>query len=218
MKALDVRPARAVFVGDRRYDDVFGAQSAGMRAVLVRPGPENDDYDVSPDAEVIALSELVGVVDGWLHPSRRQLITRNWELSGRAGRMGACASSWLPCCCCRFPRWRGLRRWRKKRTPRRPPRRAAVRRGHDQGRGHHLGARGSDVKAGDIVEWVVDGSIVHDLKGDEGVVAQGRSKFTASTRYDKPGTYAYQCTIHAGMNGTVDRRRQLGQCVASRRV
>ena len=70
-RALDVRPARTVFVGDRRYDDVFGAQSAGMRAVLVRPGPENDDYDVTPDATIDALSELVGVVDAWLHPSRR---------------------------------------------------------------------------------------------------------------------------------------------------
>jgi putative hydrolase of the HAD superfamily len=71
LKALDVRPSRTVFVGDRRYDDVFGAQSLGMRAVLVLPGPENDDYDVTPDATVESLSELVGVVDGWLHPSRR---------------------------------------------------------------------------------------------------------------------------------------------------
>lgn len=71
LKALDVRPARAVFVGDRRYDDVFGAQSAGMRAVLVRPGPENDDFDVTPDATIDSLGALVGVVDDWLHPSRR---------------------------------------------------------------------------------------------------------------------------------------------------
>ena len=71
LKALDVRPSRAAFVGDRRYDDVFGAQSVGMRAVLVRPGPEDDDYVVTPDATIHALSELVGVVDGWLDPSRR---------------------------------------------------------------------------------------------------------------------------------------------------
>jgi putative hydrolase of the HAD superfamily len=71
LKALDVRASRAVFVGDRRYDDVFGAQSSGMRAVLVRPGPENDDYAVTPDATIESLSALVGVVDGWLHPSRR---------------------------------------------------------------------------------------------------------------------------------------------------
>jgi putative hydrolase of the HAD superfamily len=71
LRAVDVRPARAVFVGDRRYDDVFGAQSAGMRAVLVRPGPEDDNYAVEPDATIHALSELVGVIDDWLPPNRR---------------------------------------------------------------------------------------------------------------------------------------------------
>jgi putative hydrolase of the HAD superfamily len=71
LRALDVRPSRAVFVGDRRYDDVFGAQSAGMRAVLVRPGPEEDDFEVEPDATIHSLAELVGVIDEWLHPSRR---------------------------------------------------------------------------------------------------------------------------------------------------
>jgi putative hydrolase of the HAD superfamily len=72
LRALDVRPAQAVFVGDRRYDDVFGAQSVGMRAVLVRPGPENDDFTAEPDATIDSLAELVGVIDGWLHPSRRR--------------------------------------------------------------------------------------------------------------------------------------------------
>ena len=60
-----------------------------------------------------------------------------------------------------------------------------------------------DVKVGDVVKWDVDGSIVHDLKGDDGVSHKAGSKFTATHAYDKAGTYAYQCTIHAGMNGTV---------------
>ena len=59
------------------------------------------------------------------------------------------------------------------------------------------------VKVGDTVKWEVDGSIVHDLKGDEGVGHKPGSKFTATHTYAKAGTYAYQCTIHAGMNGTV---------------
>ena len=59
------------------------------------------------------------------------------------------------------------------------------------------------VKAGEVVEWDVDGSIVHDLKGDEEVSHKAGSKFTATHTYDKPGTYAFQCTIHAGMNGSV---------------
>jgi plastocyanin len=59
------------------------------------------------------------------------------------------------------------------------------------------------VKVGEVVAWKIDGSIVHDLKGDEGVNHKAGSNFTATHAYDKPGTYAYQCTIHAGMNGTV---------------
>jgi plastocyanin len=59
------------------------------------------------------------------------------------------------------------------------------------------------IKTGDVVEWSVDGSIVHDLKGDEGVSHKAASNFKQTHRYGKPGTYAFQCTIHPGMNGTV---------------
>ncbi len=59
------------------------------------------------------------------------------------------------------------------------------------------------LKAGDVVEWDVDGSIVHDLKGDEGVSHKPASKYTVTHKYAKPGTYAFSCTIHPGMTGTV---------------
>jgi plastocyanin len=59
------------------------------------------------------------------------------------------------------------------------------------------------VKAGEIVEWDVAGSIVHDLHGDEGVAHKAASTFKVTHKYDKAGTYAYQCTIHPGMKGTV---------------
>jgi plastocyanin len=61
----------------------------------------------------------------------------------------------------------------------------------------------TQVKVGDVVEWDVDGSIVHDLNGDDDVAHKAGSKFKATHAYDQPGTYAFQCTIHAGMNGTV---------------
>ncbi|MBA2609949.1 MAG: hypothetical protein H0U92_13490 [Actinobacteria bacterium] len=59
------------------------------------------------------------------------------------------------------------------------------------------------VKTDEVVEWVSDGSIVHDLKGDDGVSHKASSTFTVTHKYSKPGTYSYQCTIHAGMTGTV---------------
>ena len=59
------------------------------------------------------------------------------------------------------------------------------------------------VKTGDTVEWDVDGSIVHDLHGDEGIVHKAASKFTATHTFSKAGTFSYQCAIHPGMTGTV---------------
>jgi len=57
-------PASAVFVGDRPFDDVYGARGVGMRAVL-RPNPSVPPFDVQPDAVIDRLPELVHVIDGW---------------------------------------------------------------------------------------------------------------------------------------------------------
>jgi putative hydrolase of the HAD superfamily len=57
-------PSTAVFVGDRPYDDIFGARQAGMRAVL-RPNHEVPGHEVEPDAVIDALPELVGLVERW---------------------------------------------------------------------------------------------------------------------------------------------------------
>lgn len=59
-----VDPSRAVFVGDRLYDDVWGASQAGLRAVWVRNSTA-PPFDVVPDAVIDGLSELPGVLAGW---------------------------------------------------------------------------------------------------------------------------------------------------------
>ena len=59
--------ARAVFVGDRLFDDIFGAQRAGMRAVH-RVNDKVPPYEVQPDATIHRLAELVPLIDGWLRP------------------------------------------------------------------------------------------------------------------------------------------------------
>jgi putative hydrolase of the HAD superfamily len=66
MRAVGVTdPAECVFVGDRPYDDVYGAKSAGMRAVLV-PNSEVPAFSgVEPDAVISRLAELLGHVDRW---------------------------------------------------------------------------------------------------------------------------------------------------------
>lgn len=65
LDALGVEePGRAVFVGDRPFDDIHGARSAGLRAVL-RHNPDVPAYDVQPDARIERLAELPAIIDAW---------------------------------------------------------------------------------------------------------------------------------------------------------
>lgn len=62
-------PATAVFVGDRPFDDIHGAKSVGMRAVLVPhsviPAHQHGPVLGEPDAVVQRLGDLLDVVDAW---------------------------------------------------------------------------------------------------------------------------------------------------------
>lgn len=57
-------PSRAVFVGDRLFDDVLGAARVGMRTVH-RPNPLVEPHDVEPDATITRLPELLDLVAVW---------------------------------------------------------------------------------------------------------------------------------------------------------
>lgn len=57
-------PRQAVFVGDRLFDDVHGAQSVGMRAVH-RPNASVPAHEARPDAVIQRLSELPAIIDRW---------------------------------------------------------------------------------------------------------------------------------------------------------
>jgi len=62
-------PATAVFVGDRPFDDIHGAQAVGMRTILIPhseiPDSQRGYADGQPDAIVQRLSEILDVVDTW---------------------------------------------------------------------------------------------------------------------------------------------------------
>ena len=62
-------PARCVYVGDRLFDDVWGARNAGLRAVHVPfsdiPPAQVGHTEGEPDAVVHRLSELPGVLARW---------------------------------------------------------------------------------------------------------------------------------------------------------
>jgi putative hydrolase of the HAD superfamily len=58
-------PASCVFVGDRPYDDIYGAKRFGMRGVLI-PNSEVPPHDgVVPDAIIARLAELPAHLDTW---------------------------------------------------------------------------------------------------------------------------------------------------------
>jgi putative hydrolase of the HAD superfamily len=62
-------PARCVYVGDRLFDDIWGAQNAGLRAIheplSTIPEDQVGHTEGTPDAVVYSLAEVPDVVRGW---------------------------------------------------------------------------------------------------------------------------------------------------------
>jgi putative hydrolase of the HAD superfamily len=66
MAAIGVSdPDRCVFVGDRPYDDVYGAKSAGLRAVLVQGSDVPPYAAAKPDAIIARLADLRPLLESW---------------------------------------------------------------------------------------------------------------------------------------------------------
>lgn len=66
MAAVGISDAqRCVFVGDRPWDDIYGAQSVGMRTVLVPHSDVPTFADATPDAVIGSLSELIPLIESW---------------------------------------------------------------------------------------------------------------------------------------------------------
>jgi putative hydrolase of the HAD superfamily len=70
MKAVGADdPARCLFVGDRLFDDVWGAQNVGMRAAHIPhsaiPVDQIGHTEGEPDATIQRLAEIPALVDTW---------------------------------------------------------------------------------------------------------------------------------------------------------
>jgi putative hydrolase of the HAD superfamily len=67
-------PAHAVFVGDRLFDDIYGAQAVGMRAIFVPhseiPPDQLGHVEGKPDAVVQRLADVLTVIDEWRSSER----------------------------------------------------------------------------------------------------------------------------------------------------
>ncbi len=65
LRRLAVEPGEAVYVGDRQYEDVYGASQAGMRTVWVnRSGAALDPTLKAPDYQAAHLLELPAMLNG----------------------------------------------------------------------------------------------------------------------------------------------------------
>ncbi|HTO71378.1 MAG TPA: cupredoxin family copper-binding protein [Myxococcota bacterium] len=62
-----------------------------------------------------------------------------------------------------------------------------------------------DVKAGDTVTWTNADEELHALQADDGSFRSGglNGDATFAHTFDKPGTYAYRCTLHPQMTGKI---------------
>ncbi|MFA9431782.1 plastocyanin/azurin family copper-binding protein [Egicoccus sp. AB-alg2] len=59
------------------------------------------------------------------------------------------------------------------------------------------------VTAGETVVWTWEGNAPHDVSGD-GFASDVRRAGTFTHTFERPGTYEYVCTLHAGMTGVVE--------------
>ena len=61
-----VDPARCVYVGDRLYDDIWGAKNAGMKAIHVPhsdiPAEQVGHSEGVPDAVAHELADIPGLI------------------------------------------------------------------------------------------------------------------------------------------------------------
>lgn len=70
MKAIGATdPSRCVYVGDRLFDDIWGARNAGLRAIHVPhsniPSNQVGHTEGEPDAVATQLLDVLSVVRGW---------------------------------------------------------------------------------------------------------------------------------------------------------
>lgn len=69
LAALSLRPEEAVYVGDRLWDDIHGAQQVGMRTIWIPhsaiPAEQVPDDSASPEAIAHRLLDVFDIVESW---------------------------------------------------------------------------------------------------------------------------------------------------------
>ena len=60
-------------------------------------------------------------------------------------------------------------------------------------------------KVGQVVNWTNTGSVLHNITFDQSCLTDSNfaPQGTWQIKFSQAGTYAYKCTIHPGMNGSL---------------
>ncbi|MHB8717633.1 MAG: cupredoxin domain-containing protein [Candidatus Dormibacteria bacterium] len=70
----------------------------------------------------------------------------------------------------------------------------------------HFDPNSTTVKVGQVIEWTNSGAVPHNVTFDQytdltsSTMQQGD---TWEVKFTTPGSYAYHCTFHPGMDGTI---------------
>jgi plastocyanin len=59
------------------------------------------------------------------------------------------------------------------------------------------------IATGEVVAWSWDGHGVHDVSFDSGPSSPKQRDGSWEHRFEQPGTYRYECSLHRQMRGTV---------------
>jgi len=63
--------------------------------------------------------------------------------------------------------------------------------------------RSLEVPAGTRVRWQWTDSVVHNVVSTDFASSRELDGGAHAVRFDRPGTFPYRCTLHAGMDGTI---------------
>ena len=63
--------------------------------------------------------------------------------------------------------------------------------------------RSLEVPSGTRVRWQWTDSVVHNVVSTDFASSRELDGGAHAVRFDRPGTFPYRCTLHAGMDGTI---------------
>lgn len=75
LRTIEAKPSETVVIGDSLQADIFGAKILGMRSIHLNRKPDEDSYQIDPDASANSLSEAFTQVVAWRAEPEKTVTT-----------------------------------------------------------------------------------------------------------------------------------------------